>query len=74
MTLNSTCHINLETDMNKNRIEGASKQAVGTVKQVVGKATGDAALIDAGTQKKAEGKVQSAFGGVQDAVKDALKK
>jgi hypothetical protein len=42
----------------------------GTVKEAIGKVTGDAKLE---TEGKAD-KVQNAIGGVKDAVRDALKK
>jgi uncharacterized protein YjbJ (UPF0337 family) len=60
--------------MDKNRVAGAAKQAKGAVKEAVGKALGDAKLRTEGTAEKAEGKVQNAVGGVNDAMRDALKK
>jgi len=59
--------------MNKDRIEGAAKQAKGAVKEVVGKAVGDSKLVAEGKSDKVEGKIQNAVGGLKDAVKDALK-
>jgi uncharacterized protein YjbJ (UPF0337 family) len=59
--------------MDKNRIIGAAKEAKGAVKQAIGKATGDAKLQADGKADKAEGKVQNAIGGLNDAVRDALK-
>jgi uncharacterized protein YjbJ (UPF0337 family) len=43
------------------------------VKQAIGKATGDAKLQTDGKADKIEGKVQNAIGGVNDAVRGALK-
>ena len=60
--------------MDKNRIIGAAKQARGAVKQAIGEATGDAKLQADGNADKVEGKVQNAIGGLNDAVRDALKK
>lgn len=60
--------------MNKDRIEGAAKQAKGTVKETVGKVLGDAKLQAEGKSDKAEGKVQNALGGLKDAVRDAVDK
>jgi uncharacterized protein YjbJ (UPF0337 family) len=60
--------------MDKNRIIGAAKEAKGAVKQAIGKATGDAKLQADGKADEAEGKVQNAIGGLNDAVRDALKK
>ena len=55
--------------MDKDRIEGVAKQAKGTVKEVVGKAIGDAKLATDGKSDKVEGKIQNAFGGAKDALK-----
>jgi uncharacterized protein YjbJ (UPF0337 family) len=60
--------------MDKDRVAGSAKQAKGTIKEIVGKAAGDAKLRADGKADKAEGKVQNAIGGVHDAVRDALKK
>jgi uncharacterized protein YjbJ (UPF0337 family) len=59
--------------MDKNRIVGSAKQIKGTVKEVVGKAVGDAKLESEGKADKVEGKVQNAIGGLKDTVKDAFK-
>ena len=59
--------------MDKDRVAGSVKQIKGEVKQVVGKAVGDAKLESEGKADKIEGKVQSAVGGLKDTVKDALK-
>ena len=49
----------------------APRKRLRAVKETIGKATGDTNLQAGG---KAEGKVQNAIGGVNDAVRDALKK
>ena len=59
--------------MDKDRVAGSAKQVKGAVKQVVGKAVGDAKLETAGNVDKIEGKVQHTIGGLKDTVKDALK-
>lgn len=59
--------------MDKDRIAGAAKEVKGTVKDAIGKATGDDKLRAEGQADKAQGKVQSAIGGVMDAVRNALK-
>jgi uncharacterized protein YjbJ (UPF0337 family) len=59
--------------MDKDRVVGSAKQIKGKVKQVVGKATGDAKLESEGKADKIEGKVQNAIGGIKDTVKDALR-
>lgn len=60
--------------MDKDRIEGAAKQAKGAIKEVAGKVTGDKKLEVEGKADKAEGKVQNTVGGAKDAVRDAAKK
>jgi uncharacterized protein YjbJ (UPF0337 family) len=60
--------------MDKNRIIGAAKEAMGAVKQAIGKATGDTKLQADGNADRVEGKVQNAVGGLNDTVRDALKK
>ena len=60
--------------MDKDRIAGSGKMIMGSVKEALGKATGDAKLETEGAADKLEGKVQNAVGGVKDAVRDALKK
>src|SRR5271155_1289369 len=60
--------------MDKDRIKGSVEQAKGSVKEAVGKATGDTKLEVEGRNEKAAGKVQNAVGGIKDAVREALKK
>jgi uncharacterized protein YjbJ (UPF0337 family) len=60
--------------MDKDRVTGAAKQAAGSVKETAGKILGDQKLQAEGGAEKAEGKLQSAIGGVKDAVRDATKK
>jgi uncharacterized protein YjbJ (UPF0337 family) len=58
-----------EEIMDKDRIEGAAKQAKGTVKETVGKAVGDVKLESQGKADKVEGKIQNAVGGLKDTLK-----
>jgi uncharacterized protein YjbJ (UPF0337 family) len=60
--------------MDKNRVEGSIKEVKGATKEAVGKAIGDAKLQSDGKAEKAVGKVQNAVGGLNDAVRDAVKK
>ncbi len=60
--------------MDKDRIAGAIKQARGGAKEALGKAVGDAKLQSDGKAEKAVGKIQNVVGGVNDAVRDAVKK
>lgn len=55
--------------MDKDRIKGTVKQAIGTAKQAVGKAAGDKKLEARGIVEKVEGKVQSAVGGLKDTLR-----
>jgi uncharacterized protein YjbJ (UPF0337 family) len=55
--------------MDKDRIEGAAKQAKGTLKEAAGKALGDSKLVADGKSDKVEGKLQNAIGGLKDALK-----
>jgi uncharacterized protein YjbJ (UPF0337 family) len=55
--------------MDKDRIDGAVKQAKGTLKEVAGKVLGDSKLVADGKSDKIEGKVQNAVGGLKDTLK-----
>ncbi|MDO9501816.1 CsbD family protein [Falsiroseomonas sp.] len=57
--------------MDKDRIAGAGKQAKGSVKEGVGKMTGDTSMQVEGKADKAEGKVQNAVGGAKDKAREA---
>jgi uncharacterized protein YjbJ (UPF0337 family) len=58
-----------EGTMDKDRIVGSAKQVKGAVKQMVGKAVGDAKLESEGRADKIEGKVQNTIGGFKDRIK-----
>jgi uncharacterized protein YjbJ (UPF0337 family) len=55
--------------IDKDRVVGSAKQIKGAVKQMVGKAVGDAKLESEGKTDKIEGKVQNAIGGLKDTLK-----
>jgi uncharacterized protein YjbJ (UPF0337 family) len=55
--------------MDKDRIKGSAEQAKGKVKEVAGKATGDAKLEGEGKADKMKGKVDNAVGGVKDTLR-----
>lgn len=59
--------------MDKDRIEGAAKQAKGAIKVATGSILGDAKLVAEGRQDKVEGKIQNAIGGVKDVLADGMK-
>jgi uncharacterized protein YjbJ (UPF0337 family) len=56
------------------KIKGATNDAVGHVKEGVGKATGSEKLQAEGMAQEAKGKTQKAVGDAKDAVKHAAKK
>ena len=55
--------------MDKDRVAGSEKKIMGSIKEVVGKAAGDAKLEAEGKADKVEGKVQNAVGGLKDTLK-----
>jgi uncharacterized protein YjbJ (UPF0337 family) len=59
--------------MHKDEMKGAAKDAKGSVKESVGRATGDERLEAEGTTDKAAGKVQKGVGNLKEAARDALK-
>ncbi|MDO1584606.1 CsbD family protein [Rhizobium oryzicola] len=59
--------------MDKNRIEGAARQAKGSLKEAVGKVTGNRELEIEGKADKAAGNAQSAVGKAKDAIRSAVK-
>jgi uncharacterized protein YjbJ (UPF0337 family) len=60
-------------DMHRDEIKGAAKDAKGSMKEAVGKATGDEQLQADGTADRVEGKVQKGVGALKDAARDVLK-
>ena len=60
--------------MDKVRIAGSAKQVKGSVKEAIGKVTGDTKTQAEGAAEKAAGMVQNTVGGGKDAARDALKK
>ncbi len=57
--------------MDKDRVEGIGKKVAGSVKEAIGKVTGDTKLQAEGTIEKSAGAAQNAVGGVKDTVRDA---
>ena len=60
--------------MDKDRVEGVGHQVKGTVKEGMGKVTGDTKTEAEGKAEKTGGKVQNAVGGAKDTARDALDK
>ncbi|CCG38008.1 CsbD family protein [Xanthomonas citri pv. mangiferaeindicae] len=59
--------------MDKNRIDGAAKQVKGSVKEAIGRVTGDKSTELEGAAEKNVGKVQRKAGEVADDVRNAVK-
>jgi uncharacterized protein YjbJ (UPF0337 family) len=55
--------------MDKDRVIGSAKVVKGKVKEVIGKAVGDAKLESEGTADQVEGKIQNAVGGIKDTLR-----
>jgi uncharacterized protein YjbJ (UPF0337 family) len=60
--------------MNKDQVKGSLEKAKGSVKQTVGKATGNERLQSEGAADKTAGAVQKKVGDVKDAAKTITKK
>ena len=60
--------------MNKNTAEGNLQQVKGSVKEALGKVTGNERLEAEGATEKVAGKVQEGLGKTQQAAKDAADK
>jgi len=56
--------------MDKDRVEGAAKQAKGSVKETAGKVMGDSKMKSEGAAEKTAGKVQNTVGGMKDKMRD----
>ena len=56
------------------RVEGAGKKMGGSIKEGVGKLTGDSKLQAEGKADQTAGGIQNAIGGMKDAVRDVFKK
>jgi uncharacterized protein YjbJ (UPF0337 family) len=55
--------------MDKNRIFGSGKQIKGSIKEAVGRLTGDVKLQTDGKADKAQGKAQNMVGSIKDSLK-----
>ena len=59
--------------MDEDRLEGIGKKVSGSIKQAVGKVTGDTKTEAEGAAEKTAGKVQNTVGGAKEATRDTLK-
>jgi uncharacterized protein YjbJ (UPF0337 family) len=55
--------------MNKHQVEGTGKEIAGSVKETVGKVTGNKATELKGASEKLAGKAQTTYGDVKDDLK-----
>lgn len=60
--------------MDNDRIAGTARQVKGSIKEAIGKVTGDTKIEAEGKAGKAAGKVQNAVGAAKDSVRDMLSK
>ena len=60
--------------MHKDEAKGAAKDIKGSIKEGVGKATGNERLQAEGAGERVAGKVQKGVGALKDAARDALKR
>jgi uncharacterized protein YjbJ (UPF0337 family) len=60
--------------MHKDQIKGAAKDAKGSIKEGIGKATGNDRMAAEGAADRVAGKVQKGVGGMKDAARQALKR
>lgn len=61
----------LEEIMDKDRVDGAGKKVSGSIKEAIGKITGDKKSRVEGKANKAAGEAQNDVGSAKDAVRDA---
>jgi uncharacterized protein YjbJ (UPF0337 family) len=65
-TIESRPQPKAQRNMDKNRVIGAGKQMIGSVKEAVGKLVGDAKLQVDGKAEQVEGKLQNEVGSAKD--------
>ena len=59
--------------MDKDRVAGSAKKAKGSVKEAIGKVTGDSKTQAEGAAEKTAGRAQNAAGSVKDTLRRATK-
>ena len=62
-----------EVVMDKDRVTGSAKKAKGSVKEAIGKVTGDSKTQAEGAAEKTVGQAQNAVGGIKDTMRNAAK-
>lgn len=63
---------NIDTGIDSDRTEGSLKQTGGKIKEGAGKLFGDSKMETEGKADQGEGKLQNAWGGLKDSVRDAV--
>jgi uncharacterized protein YjbJ (UPF0337 family) len=58
--------------VDEDRVKGIGKQVSGSIKEAVGKVTGDTKVEAEGVAEKTAGKAQNTVGRAKDKVRDAL--
>jgi uncharacterized protein YjbJ (UPF0337 family) len=59
--------------MDRDRVAGSAKKTKGSVKEAIGKVTGDSKTQAEGAAERMAGRAQNAVGGVKDTLRDAIK-
>lgn len=59
--------------MDKDRVAGSARKTKGSVKEAIGKVTGDSKAQAEGAAEKTAGQAQNAAGGIKDTLRDATK-
>ena len=59
--------------MDKDRVAGSAKKTEGSVKEAIGKVTGDSKTQAEGVAEKTVGRTQNAGGGTKDTLRKATK-
>jgi uncharacterized protein YjbJ (UPF0337 family) len=59
--------------MDKDRVAGSARKAKGSVKEAIGKITGDSKTQAEGVAEKTAGQAQNTVGGVKDTMRKATK-
>ena len=60
--------------MHKDEVKGAAKDAKGSIKEGVGKATGNDRMAAEGAAERVTGKVQKGVGSLKDAARKTLRR
>jgi uncharacterized protein YjbJ (UPF0337 family) len=59
--------------MDKDRVTGSAKKTKGSVKEAIGKVTGDSKTQAEGAAERTAGQAQNVVGGVKDTLRDTVK-